>query len=54
MTCTSGILVDIFPKLEAAEVGKGKPKQGRFFSAFCAFNDCLKGVGGKFPADVQR
>lgn len=27
MTCTSGILVDIFPKLKAAKWGKGNQKK---------------------------
>lgn len=42
-----------FSKTRGCRAVKGKPKQERFFSVFCAFNDCLIGGWGKFPADVQ-
>lgn len=53
MTCTSGILVDIFERLGSCQKGKGAVKQGRFFSVYCAFKTCLIDGRGKFPTDVQ-
>lgn len=54
MTCTSGILVDIFPKLEAAEWGKGNQNKGDFSVSSAHLTTVLIGGGGKFPTDVQR
>lgn len=42
-----------FSKTRGCRAGKGKPKQERFFSVFCAFNNCLFGGWGKFPTDAQ-
>lgn len=37
MTCTSGVLVDIFERLEVSKNGNGTAKRERFFSVYSAF-----------------
>lgn len=53
MTCTNGVLVDIFERLEVAKKGKGTVKQKRLFSVYCAFKIYLADGKGRFPTDVQ-
>ena len=51
MTCTSGILVDIFQRLESCQKkrGKGTVKQERLFSVYCAFKTFVAGGREKLP-----